>query len=500
MKNLPDGWTLGSLNNIVREIVGGGTPPKENKAFFLGDIPFMTVKDMVGRYPVGTVDHITADALSSSSATLVPRDTLIVATRMALGRIVRPTFATAINQDLKALFLHDEISKTYVEHFWRSQASRIEELGTGTTVKGIRLEHIRDLQIPVAPVPEQKRIADKLDLLLARVDVCRERLSLAASTIKRFRQSILSAATSGRLTEGWRASSERSAAADSWRMTFSMLEKKLSAELKGKRREEVLELFSLIQESAELPSGWVSCPVGVVGAVSNGSTPSRADASLWGTGMSWVSSGEVRNNKIYETREQITNAGFASCSVKLLPVGTVLIAMIGEGKTRGQSAILKIPATINQNIAAVVPFDSVLHPEYLWYSFQAAYEANRREGNGTGPQALNCQRVRELRLNLPPLDEQYEIMRRVDELLALADRLEERIVTTESAVSQLTPTLLAKAFRGELVPQDPNDEPASELLKRLAAEREGNGDNAKVARGRKSVQTRLVEEKSAVED
>lgn len=91
-------------------------------------------------------------------------------------------------------------------------------------------------------------------------------------------------------------------------------------------------------------------------------------------------------------------------------------------------------------------------------------------------------------------------MRRVDELLALADRLEERIVTTESAVSQLTPTLLAKAFRGELVPQDPNDEPASELLKRLAAEREGNGDNAKVARGRKSVQTRLVEEESEVED
>lgn len=143
--------------------------------------------------------------------------------------------------------------------------------------------------------------------------------------------------------------------------------------------------------------------------------------------------------------------------------------MIGEGKTRGQSALLKIEATINQNIAAVVPVPEVLASEYLWFWFQSQYELNRLAGNGTGPQALNCQKVRELPLNLPPPEEQTEIVCRVKLLFAYADRLEARLHAAQTAANRLTPALLAKAFRGELVPQDPNDEPAAELLRRLAA-------------------------------
>lgn len=191
----------------------------------------------------------------------------------------------------------------------------------------------------------------------------------------------------------------------------------------------------------------------------------------------------VRNFIIDHTREYISDKGCHSSSVRLLPVGTVLLAMIGEGKTRGQSAILQIEATVNQNVAAVIPFDESVISKYLWYSFQEKYEENRREGNGTGPQALNCQRVRELTLNLPPLAEQHEIVKRIEMLFAFADRLEARLANARAATDRLTPALLAKAFRGELVPQDPNDEPASELLKRLAAQREAA---PKTARGRKA--------------
>ncbi|QEL57331.1 restriction endonuclease subunit S [Chromobacterium paludis] len=403
----------------------------------------------------------------------------------------------------------------------------------GTTRQRVNLGNIRGLSIPLAPLPEQKRIADKLDSMLARVDACRERLARVQPLLKRFRQSVLAAATSGRLTEDWRAerapdyksgaqvsvgglvdqaaiSQECSAsqaqpgllaAASLGSASYSSqcwagptdnpantqsnvlgnersflsplnnVRKRIEQELKGKRRDEVMQLFSVVRTSEDLPKYWYTCPVGVVGLVLNGSTPSRADVSLWGGEIPWVSSGEVRNNLIHEARECISQAGFDSCSVKVLPKGSVLIAMIGEGKTRGQSAILKIEATINQNIAAVVPFDEVISSEYLWYSFQAKYEENRSEGSGTGPQALNCQRVRELLIHLPPLEEQYEIVRRVETLFAFADRLEARLAATQSAADKLTPSLLAKAFRGELVPQDPNDEPAAELLKRLAAQR-----------------------------
>ena len=204
MNALPMGWVKTTLDQIVDRIVGGGTPSKSNASFFRGSIPFMTVKDMTQRFPVDTQDHISEKAIEQSATTVVPRDTLIVATRMSLGKIVRPKFETAINQDLKALFLNENINKTFVEYWWRHKAKYIQSLGTGTTVQGIRLEAIRSLSIHVPPLNEQKHIADKLDTLLTRVDTCRSRLERIPLILKRFRQTVLAAATSGQLTEEWR--------------------------------------------------------------------------------------------------------------------------------------------------------------------------------------------------------------------------------------------------------------------------------------------------------
>ena len=145
--NIPQTWTLTQLGNLTAQIVGGGTPSKTSAANFNGHIPFMTVKDLKARFVSTTVDHISEEALQSSATTKVPAVTLIVATRMSLGKIARPTMDVAINQDLKALFLHGGVNKTFVEYFWRSKSQAIQSMGTGTTVKGIRLEDIRSLLI-----------------------------------------------------------------------------------------------------------------------------------------------------------------------------------------------------------------------------------------------------------------------------------------------------------------------------------------------------------------
>ena len=126
--------------------------------------------------------------------------------------------------------------------------------------------------------------------------------------------------------------------------------------------------------------------------------------------------------------------------------------MIGEGKTRGQSAILRIDATINQNIAAILLTHGLVNSEFLWRWFQFSYEATRERGSGSGPQALNCQRVRELPFILPPLAEQQEIVRRVEQLFVLADQIETRCARAKAHADNLTQAILSKAFRGELVP------------------------------------------------
>ena len=343
---------------------------------------------------------------------------------------------------------------------------KIEEMCDGTTNQ-IELSRtaIAATAIPIAPAAEQSRIANQLDTLLARVQACNDRFDAIPALLKRFRQTVLDAATTGQLTDAWRMNNLGQVTAEevvSARLAFA-----------GKRpTKAAAEFFAnhhpAFPQKGVLPDTWLLTHIGMVGTVSNGSTPSRQEPLYWGSGIPWVSSGEVANGVIRRTREQITNEGFKNSSVRLLPRGSVLMAMIGEGKTRGQSAILDIDACINQNIAGVVPVDGILDSKYLWFWFRREYENTRTKGNGSGPKALNCERVRELEINLPPLAEQSEIVRRVEALFALADRIEARCSTARAQAQRLSPLVLAKAFRGELVPQDPNDEPASALLARIA--------------------------------
>ena len=135
---------------------------------------------------------------------------------------------------------------------------------------------------------------------------------------------------------------------------------------------------------------------------------------------------------------------------------------------------------------AVIPVDKRrVHPKYL--AFVVASEGSQRwlakVEKGVAYVGINIEDLRNLPLSIPNISEQTEIVRRVETLFAFADRLEARLKTAQAAADRLTPALLAKAFRGELVPQDPHDEPAAELLKRLAASRDAA---PKAKRGRRS--------------
>jgi len=354
-------------------------------------------------------------------------------------------------------------------------------------------EFATETVVPIPPLAEQNRIVAKVEALLERVNRARERLARVPDILKRFRQSVLAAACSGQLTADWREENPNVVPASN---TLVGLKKKvLGGQTKKRDRnlyEAMFDEFPPEEDAHDLPDTWVACRVGHIGQVFNGSTPSRKKPELWGFGVPWVSSGEVQNNIIRETREQITERGFAETSRRLLPVGTVLIAMIGEGKTRGQSAILDIEATINQNMAAIDIRHGGIESKYLWYWFQFQYLLTRQKGGGSGPQALNCQRVRELPLTLPPLEEQQEIVGRVTALFTLADRVEQRLTAATTRTERITQSILAKAFAGELVETEADlarregrdYEPASVLLQRIAAERQ-SAANAKPKRAKK---------------
>lgn len=159
--------------------------------------------------------------------------------------------------------------------------------------------------------------------------------------------------------------------------------------------------------------------------------------------------------------------------------------MYGEGKTRGQVSELGIAATINQACAAIVVDQRKINKNFLKLSLQANYLEMRVLAEGGNQPNLNLSKIKAFSVNLPLIEEQTEIVRRVASLFAFADRLEARLQSAQTAAERLTPALLAKAFRGELVPQDPSDEPATELLRRLREARAAEA-TTKPKRGRKA--------------
>ncbi len=445
--NIPQTWTLTQLGNLTAQIVGGGTPSKTSAANFNGHIPFMTVKDLKARFVSTTVDHISEEALQSSATTKVPADTLIVATRMSLGKIARPTMDVAINQDLKALFLHGGVNKTFVEYFWRSKSQAIQSMGTGTTVKGIRLEDIRSLEVPLAPVAEQKRIADKLDTVLTRVDAVITRLARVAPLLKRFRQSVLAAATSGRLTEDWR-------------------------------------------ESQTSQTRWHATTFGAIATDLRYGTSKKCEVS--GDGVAVLRIPNIGDDGHPDLRD-LKFAEFDDSELKKLSLqkgDLLVIRSNGSVDLVGKTCVVDASAEglIFAGYLIRLRFDTtVVAPRFAFFALTAPAQRQRIEitaKSTSGVNNINSDELRSLPVNLPSIEEQTEIVRRVDTLFAFADRLEARLAQAQTAATRLTPALLAKAFRGELVPQDPNDEPAAELLRRLQAERATAVSASKTGTGR----------------
>jgi type I restriction enzyme S subunit len=166
---LPDGWVKSTLGDQLVKIVGGGTPNRKITEYWTGHIPWATVKDLLEGHISGTEEYISEHGLKNSAANLIPAETIIVATRMAVGRIVRFPMDVAINQDLKALFPKPSVDKVFLAHWLESKRPFLESQSSGSTVAGIRLEVLHGLSILLPPLDEQTRIAEIITTLGASI-------------------------------------------------------------------------------------------------------------------------------------------------------------------------------------------------------------------------------------------------------------------------------------------------------------------------------------------
>jgi len=477
---LPEGWAESTLVDLVSS--RKGKKPKTLMSDSRDNlVPYILIDQMEGKPAKEFTDDKSAP-IAAVSDILIVWDGSIGKTASGITGAIGSTIA-ALTPIL--------IVTSYLESFLRLCKPYIEQNSRGSGLQHISPDVFWDIRVPLAPLAEQKRIVAKIEELLPLVNAAKEHLNRTSQIMKRFRQAVLSAACTGRLTEGWRKEHPNVESADQLlvRINLSRKErigKKCDAHYTGT----LIDSFSrpeYIENEGydDIPSSWIWCRVSQIATVYIGGTPSRKQPSYWDGDIPWVSSGEVANCHIKTTREYITLEGLNNSSAKLYPLNTILIAMIGEGKTRGQAAILDIECCTNQNVAGVVVEAGVL-PDYVWCWALSEYETNRSVGRGGSQPALNKQKVNELWLLLPPYEEQQEIVSRVEALFKLADTIEKCIETARLRADKLTQSILAKAFRGELVPTEAelarqegrSYEPAAVLLERIKAEK-GNASGSK---------------------
>ncbi len=250
---------------------------------------------------------------------------------------------------------------------------------------------------------------------------------------------------------------------------FSRLDIAEESLRRGRRRLQALRARVL---SAILELSWPQVSVGDVAHVGSGATPKRGREAYWVDGtIPWVTSGQLTKPFVREPAALITETALRETNVKLWPKHTLLVALYGEGKTRGHCSELLIEATTNQACAAIVLKDDSIDRAYLKLFFAAAYDLNRRLASGGVQPNLSLGLIKGLRFPLPPIDEQLRIVAEVEHKLSIVESMERRIEEALRRSAALRRSILEQAFSGKLVPQNPSDEPASVLLERIHAER-----------------------------
>ena len=224
----------------------------------------------------------------------------------------------------------------------------------------------------------------------------------------------------------------------------------------------------------ELPEGWCWTTLGEIGTWQSGSTPSRLRKDYYGGNIPWLKTGDLNDGFITDIPESITDYALQETSVKLNPRDSILIAMYGA--TIGKVGILTFPATTNQACCACT--DYIVDKLYLFY-FLLAYRNDFIAMGGGGAQPnISKEKIIATLMPLPPLQEQKRIVESIEHWLSLVDRIEENKENLQDTIKQAKSKILDLAIHGKLVPQDPTDEPASELLKRINPKAEIACDNA----------------------
>ncbi|MCQ8932023.1 restriction endonuclease subunit S [Escherichia albertii] len=479
---LPEGWVITTFTELL-DVQGGTQPPKSEFISEMQDgyVRLLQIRDF-GNKPVPTYIPDTSKLKKCKE-----EDLLIGRYGASLGRICTG-HAGAYNVALAKVIIPKQLERSFVRYYLESEIFQFPlRLLSRSAQNGFNKDDLSKFNFVLVPLSEQKIIAEKLDTLLAQVDSTKARLEQIPQILKRFRQAVLGAAVSGKLTQNWRENNKTT--------PINKLLNKINEERNEARKNKkikqnfgkyrpVLPLFQLPADCWEWVCFEQICETdnNALKAGPFGSALKKSDCVKSGHkvyGQEQVISGQesLETYRITEDKYQ----QLKSCATK---PGDILISLVG---TIGKTLILSNLAEtgiINPRLVKIA-LHSEIQRQYvkLYLDGPLAYDFFKGFSHGGTMDILNLGILKELPIPLPSLEEQHEIVRRVEQLFAYADTIEKQVNNALARVNNLTQSILAKAFRGELTAQWRAENPelisgensAAALLEKIKAEHAASG-------------------------
>ena len=427
--DLPMGWVETTLSEIGNW-GSGGTPKATNHQYYNGSIPWAKIGDLNDGIVVRTEDAITEEGLLNSSAKIVEEGTLLIAMYGSIGKLGIAGTRLATNQAIAFCNIFENlILKKFAFYYLRSRREHLLSMGQGGTQQNISQTILKAYPALFPPLNEQRRIVDKLERIGDRHRTARNELNHIPKLIARYKQAVLAAAFRGDLTADWRKDSEIKTG-ELWSIPIDWSWKQIK---------DIAEIASnLVQPSEVLDLPHIA--------------PNHIESGI----PRLLPFKTVREDKVISAKHRFFNGQIIYSKIRPYLRKAVIVDFEGVCS------------------ADMYPINARCNSKYLLYwliSEDFNNLAVEHQGRTVLPK-INQVGLYKLPIPVPSELEQKEIVRRVEKMFEKIDRMEEEYQQAAKLCDRLEQATLAKAFRGELVPQDPDDEPASVLLEQVKREKE----------------------------
>ncbi|MBL3600352.1 MAG: restriction endonuclease subunit S [gamma proteobacterium endosymbiont of Lamellibrachia anaximandri] len=544
---VPESWCTATLNDVY-QIFGGGTPTTTKPEYWGGETPWITSADIEGVRTINVRKFVTEKGIENSTTTKAPTNSLLVVTRVGLGKIAIIKEETCFSQDLQALVMSDDLLvPEYTLYLLSYKLQFLKYEGRGTTISGLTKKQLKDLKYPLPPFNEQHRIVAKIEELFSEQDKGIESLKTAREQLKVYRQALLKHAFEGKLTEQWRkeradaahdcmdaggratqgAVAEGSASVaggqepgatkletadqllerikqerearyhqqlDEWKAAVTQWE----ADGKdGKKPAKPRQAKLLKTESnddfvlPDLPNSWVWLVLGENNIDvfdgpfgSNLKTSDYVDEGIRVIRLENIGAQQF----IDEKKSFISEAKYQQIEKHTVRPGDLVFSSFVTENTR----VARVPDTIDKAVNkadcfCIRTFGNSLDERFLEAFLSSRFVFKHIEGlvHGVGRPRINTTQLKSIPIPMTSIEEQREIMEKLETQFSEVSQLEKDIDFNLAKSEALRQSILKKAFSGQLVPLDPDDEPASVLLNRIAKEKDEAAAKAKKAKAAK---------------